>query len=530
MVDVIGTRVIGRGPGSGVRGPGKRVPGVGCGVSNSLQVKSIRNPQAVHPPRSAIRSGLLCLCFIALTCSGCLVPQPAGKGEERRVREPRTGAEYFLYLPEAYVKNNGVHPVQPSRRWPLVMTFHGMKPYDTWDRQIHEWQQEADTYGYVVCAPWLQSCDSFMEFPLRKEHGYVLRDKEAVMAVLDHVLATTRADPNAVMSTSWSSGGYMAHYFPNRFPHRFSCIATRLSNFSQYILLDSTVPLYRDTPVAVFIGDADFAVCRRESEMAVAWYRSRGFRTVEAKRIDSIGHRRVPQTAAAFFARHLGIEPLKPEDATKTLARIPMVDWEPSADLLARMAPAPPLVGPLAMGNPTSAKPTPGPSAAPSGAKKTLRPNTAGLAYRPPDAGLGGSSRFGDAVSANQNSSSLLMTDGVGRVSGGPNSTGARHAPKRVQVRLSGPAAGTSPFYVAFRTDLTSEQLKGADFLWTLDGVPLCNTPNGAKILHESGTHHLAVLVITEDGQEHRGSTSITVRRSPSDDAAAHDASREQYP
>ncbi|MEE8170631.1 MAG: hypothetical protein V3T70_08795, partial [Phycisphaerae bacterium] len=274
-----------------------------------------------------------------LIFSGCLVPQPLGNGSEQTIREPRTGAEYLLYLPEAYVKNNGIHPRNPGRRWPMVVTFHGMKPYDTWDRQIHEWQEQADAYGFIVVAPWLQTSDSFMEFPLRKEHSYVLRDKEAVMAILDHVLATTRADPNAVLSTSWSSGGFMAHYFPNRFPHRFTCIATRLSNFSPYILTDATVPLYRNTPVAVFIGDSDFPACTVQSKEAVAWYQSRGFRNVDAKMIDSMNHQRIPQTAAAFFARTHGIEPIDPETATRTLAAIRMRDWEPDAAMLARLAP-----------------------------------------------------------------------------------------------------------------------------------------------------------------------------------------------
>src|SRR5262245_56001963 len=205
-----------------------------------------------------INARILFACLLLAGLTGCVVPQPSGRGKEMRVREPRLGADYYLYLPEAYVKNNGTYPGDPSRLWPLVMTFHGLKPWDTWDRQIHEWEEEADTYGYVVCAPYLQTCDGiFMEFPLRKEHSYVLRDKEAVMACLDHVLATTRADPKAVLSTSWSSGGFMANYFPNRFPNRFRAIATRLGNFSPEIMLDGTVSLYRDMPIAVYIGDSD---------------------------------------------------------------------------------------------------------------------------------------------------------------------------------------------------------------------------------------------------------------------------------
>ncbi|MFO0972875.1 MAG: hypothetical protein U1A27_05475 [Phycisphaerae bacterium] len=264
----------------------------------------------------------LAISGLLMSQSGCIVPQPPGRGRETVVTEPRTKGQYYLYLPEAYVQNNGHHPLYPNRRWPVVFTFHGMKPYDTWDRQIHEWEQEADTYGYIVVAPWLQSCDSFMEYPLRREHGYVTADKERVVAILDHVMATTNADPKAVLSTSWSCGGYLAHYFPNRFPNRFTCIATRLSNFCPDLLTESNVPLYTNTPVAIFIGDGDFPACKSESEQAVTWYSAHGFKTVIGKTIDNVGHKRLPQTAAAFFAEQLGIQPIHADRAAYTLSQV----------------------------------------------------------------------------------------------------------------------------------------------------------------------------------------------------------------
>lgn len=270
--------------------------------------------------------------------TGCPVPQKPGLGVQQLVTEPRTGGQYYLYLPEAYVKGNGRHPQSSDRLWPLVMTFHGMKPYDTWTSQAREWQSEADNYGYIVCAPWLQTCDSFMEYPLRKEHSYVLADRDRVLAIMDHVFQTTRANPKAVLSTSWSCGGYLAHYFPNRYPQRFTCIATRLSNFSPDLLLDSTVPYYKSVPVAVFIGDGDFPACKSESEQAVAWYQAHGFRAT-GKMIDSMGHRRIPQVAAAFFAEQLGIQPLHPERAAATLAQVRMTDYKPSPQMLAANSP-----------------------------------------------------------------------------------------------------------------------------------------------------------------------------------------------
>jgi hypothetical protein len=289
------------------------------------------------------RKGLLSILLLALglpMSAGCVVPQPRGLGQYRLVQEPASRTWYHLYLPVDYVRNNGQHPDLNQKRWPLVMTFHGMKPYDNALPQEREWEQEADNYGYIVCAPQLETSNSFMEYPLTKEHGYVLADKRNVIAVMDHVVATTLADPKRVLSTSWSCGGYLAHYFPNRFPDRFSCIATRLSNFSSELMLEETVPQYRDKiPVALFIGDGDFPACKWESEEAVAWYMSRKFRVVRGKIIDRMGHQRIPQTAAAFFAEQLGIKPLRPVEAAQTLAAVQMIDYHPPQDLIAKMSP-----------------------------------------------------------------------------------------------------------------------------------------------------------------------------------------------
>jgi poly(3-hydroxybutyrate) depolymerase len=261
-------------------------------------------------------------------------------GQYTRVQEPSSGAWYHLYLPADYKKGNQPAAGQESQKWPLVMTFHGMKPYDNARPQIKEWEEQADIYGYIVCAPELQTCDSFMEFPLTREHEYVLEDRRNVIAIMDHVFATTTADPARVLSTSWSSGGYLAHYFANRFPGRFSCVATRLSNFSAKLMAEETVPLYRERiPVAVFIGDGDFSACKRESQEAAAWYQARAFSVVRARTVDNMGHRRIPQTAAAFFAEQLGIDPRRPTDAARTLAALTMTEYFPPSDLINQLSP-----------------------------------------------------------------------------------------------------------------------------------------------------------------------------------------------
>jgi len=173
---------------------------------------------------------LLLTALLACQC-GCAVPQQPGKGMARHRTEPETRTGYWLYLPEDYVKRSGRHPSR--QRWPTVVTFHGMNPYDTAAAQIREWQEEADRYGLIVIAPELRTCTSLMQYPLRDPNlWYVKQDERATLLVMGEVFRQTNADPNLVLATSFSSGGYLAHFLVNRYPERFSCLAVRGSNFS----------------------------------------------------------------------------------------------------------------------------------------------------------------------------------------------------------------------------------------------------------------------------------------------------------
>lgn len=586
-------------------------------------------------------SGML-VAFSLSLCAGCVVHQPRGEGLYQHVKEPTTGAGYNLYLPADYVKNNGRHPNPKMKRWPLVMTFHGMKPYDNALPQEREWEKEADIYGYIVCAPELHTSDSFMEYPLTKEHSYVLEDKKNVLAIMDHVFATTLADPKKVLSTSWSCGGYLAHYFPNRFPERFACIATRLSNFSPKLMIEDTVSRYRDrTPVAIFIGDGDFPACKSESEEAVAWYTARGFRVVRGKMIDNMGHSRIPQTAAAFFAEHIGLEPLHPKEAAATVAQVQMTEYFPPQEMIAKVSPplgmtfarastpvdstsrptmattpalpagptvsrsvgysnktagrqypygtspsynptpqreekpvetrlasaeTPPrgnwLEGPK-VSQPISSEPAAKPVAQPKPAEPTraaakqsdipsnkpqpktepvktqrtqladrtptrrsrptesIPPPPKNRTYSPSNAGSksyepsqpGGtppSAAFAAARPVYKTSTPPPPLPQTPRES---ESKPARPAERvrRVNVKLAGPAIGTSPHYLAYSVDLPRDLTAGADFLWMDNGVWIGDEARGVKILESPGLHRISVLVVTNDNLEYRGSATVQV-------------------
>lgn len=254
----------------------------------------------------------LALATCILSQAGCAVPQKPGRGSVMHQVEPTTQRGYWLYLPEDYVKNHGQR--QDRGRWPVIVTFHGMNPWDTAGRQIRECQAEADRYGFLVIAPELDTSSSFMQYPLKDPNlPYVKRDERAVIAIMDEVFRRTNGDPTRVLSTSWSCGGYLAHYMVNRYPERFTCLAVRQSNFSEALLDVSHISKYRSMKIGIFFGENDLPACRKESIQAVEWYRSHGM-YVEAKLVAGLGHERTPQTAAAFFASTIGASPKTPPD------------------------------------------------------------------------------------------------------------------------------------------------------------------------------------------------------------------------
>ncbi|MBN1346626.1 MAG: hypothetical protein JXQ73_28305 [Phycisphaerae bacterium] len=243
----------------------------------------------------------------------------SGKGKLTLLRERTTGRRYWLYLPGEYLaqQKKGVrsprHPETKTGLWPLVATFHGGRPFDGCLPQAQEWQQEADRYGFIVAAPQLYTPDLFMQFPLKDPSLRELRDDErCLLAIVGEVLEHMPADKHRVLATSWFSGGYLAHYMVNRHPELFSCLAVRQSEFSADILEPTQVGKYKDMPIGVFWTKSDPKACREESELAVTWYRQRGFRDVSWGVFNGARHRRIPEIAAGMFAMQCGIPPRTP--------------------------------------------------------------------------------------------------------------------------------------------------------------------------------------------------------------------------
>jgi hypothetical protein len=469
--------------------------------------------------------------------TGCAVPQPRGAGQLEHVKEPSTNRGYWRYLPASYVKADAAE--RGARRWPVVVTFHGMKPFDNARPQALEWELEADRYGYIVIAPQLRAPDVLAEFPVRNVHPAFKSDEEATLAILAHVFATTQADPANVLSTSWSSGGYMAHYMVNRHPDRFTCLAVRQSNFSSSILDPAQAGRSFDHPILILNTQNDFAVCIEESREAREWYKKYGYKNLAWVYIRSLGHERTPDLAADFFGRVAGVEPLFPPTVLATRQAIDGND-EGIAFLSGRMSFAKTPTGArasaprVALATSPDAPKTGGPRPSNTSVSVSVKP-TPQRPVAPPARTQGSEAGPSMAVRSvprtnapdysdtrqvarpeNNRSAAPRRNDLVAQQP--PTANRAAAVPSRPNVPRRDPlgirvnsAIAIEPLHLNFSAECPAEWYNSATFNWTLAGEPIGSGVNGQKTIAAPGEHLLSLLVVTADGQEHRSSRTIRV-------------------
>jgi hypothetical protein len=488
------------------------------------------------------------------TLAGCAVPQPRGKGKVLRLVEPTVKRGYWLYLPEDYVARDGRRA--DGRKWPLVMTFHGMKPWDNSNPQIREWQEEADRYGYVVCAPDLIVCDTLMPFPARR--GRELdKDEQAILAIMDDVFRKTDADPTQVLSTSWSSGGFVAHYMVNRHPERFSCLSTRQSNFNEEIMDPKRFTQYRDMPIGLYYTTNDFGVCKRDTLRAIAWYKRLDAERLESGEVQAFGHERTPEVAADFFARVCGAKPKTPP---QKLARIRIDEVPREALAMAspsrRGQPLPPLPRSKRTEVTNYSDSSISSSIPQRGSRRRAAESSRSVLFdaRRPEASAGAGERYrrkatgpASTVPPSAKGATPLLFNSeasypTASVEPEPfasrptfreykrpvytpperkprRRTASRRAPRRqasakpstpISVEVSA-TIGVAPLLIDYAVKLPSGRARGSDFLWFDNGIPIGNDPSGQKVLTHAGEHEISVLVVTKDDQELRARTKVTV-------------------
>ena|GEM_PF-61800 len=196
--------------------------------------------------------------FAALLASMSELPEEVltGKVPPKPVQSPHAShGAYVLKLKQA-IGDNPIYPylmIKPKdyekateKRWPLLVCLHGggqrFRPIEALWREgviAQEWIREDSPF--IVVTP---HCP--------KDEGWT---PAGVMAMVDHLIATMRVDPDRICLTGVSMGGYGTWNVAASYPDRIAAIAPLCGGMDP----EQAVWL-KDMPIWAFHGDADDAV------------------------------------------------------------------------------------------------------------------------------------------------------------------------------------------------------------------------------------------------------------------------------
>ena len=233
------------------------------------------------------------LCSVASVAllAGCPIPQQPGVGRTFYKTCRTTDRNYWLYVPQNYDAN---------RRYPLVVTLHGMKPYDVSRHHVEMWSHLADQHGFVILAPELTTSDSLGQFPLRTFGPAEQADVKHVLASMEEVVNDWSLDRTAVCLSSWSMGGYLANYMASEYGNLFVAFAPLQSNFSNTVCNAAKARQWLGhMSIMVFYGTNDLPVVTNESKASAEWWTRMGYNVKIAQA--PVPHERHPELAADFF-------------------------------------------------------------------------------------------------------------------------------------------------------------------------------------------------------------------------------------
>ena len=221
--------------------------------------------------------------------AGCAVTQPENTPVGHRYeRDPSSGHGYYLYVPSTY---------RHERAMPLIVTCHGTPPFDVANHHIREMKMLAERNGCIVVAPELVGTDGVLgDGPLVG----MLANERTILSLVSWLGYRYNIDRANVMITGFSGGGFPCYWVGLRHPDLFSVVVARSCNFNEGNLDGWYPPEARWQAVKVYHTENDPGTIVHQSQMAVTYLRSKGFR-VDTEILPGRGHERMPQVAMRFF-------------------------------------------------------------------------------------------------------------------------------------------------------------------------------------------------------------------------------------
>lgn len=220
----------------------------------------------------------ICACSLALASHAEDMPsktQTAHTFKGKSTREFKL--EYLLHLPASY--NAG-----DSKRWPLILFLHGAGERGTNVAKVGvhgppKVVKSNPEFPFIVVSP---QCPA----------GQIWSD-DALLALLDEIVAKHKVDEKRVYLTGLSMGGYGSWSLGLRHPKRFAAVAPICGGgetLSVLLANPSNSAALKKLPVWAFHGAKDEIVPLSESERMVAILKRHGNPNVKLTVYPEAGH------------------------------------------------------------------------------------------------------------------------------------------------------------------------------------------------------------------------------------------------
>jgi predicted esterase len=197
---------------------------------------------------------------LAVACAAGAGEPELRPGTETRVEAPRSGGHFVVYVPTDY---------RPSRRWPVIFCYHGLKGQPT----TSPFRQVLQGRGFIIVG---------MEYLVRGKQRLTLSQMEAYMArevssferVAAYVERRLRVDKTQLFCGGFSKGGWTTSGMGEATPRTWCGLAI-LGAARQYMDRPAGNPsALRGMPVFIGCGtkDPNFAAAQE----AASFYRKHG--------------------------------------------------------------------------------------------------------------------------------------------------------------------------------------------------------------------------------------------------------------
>ncbi|NIA20755.1 MAG: hypothetical protein GWP05_02035 [Anaerolineaceae bacterium] len=218
---------------------------------------------------------------------------------------PKNGLRACLYVPSYY---------DPGRSWPLLVDGRSkhLSPLSLW-----EFHRYAEQHGFLMLSVeylyfrgdnaekvevWTRRGEGAIQPKERRGSDFLrdmIVDEKNLMALIKKVRSRYNIEGGTIGLTGFLHSAIMAYRLTLIHPDTFCTAIARSGNFDSYFMPRGILKA-RQRPIFIVYGEKETSTLE-DSKRAAAYFRRRGFRTVESERIPNSGVDSRPEIAANFF-------------------------------------------------------------------------------------------------------------------------------------------------------------------------------------------------------------------------------------